>query len=173
VTRPQDQSLEGRLAAVENRLSRTDRQNRVLKVCVLLVPAAFLLGAAAQRRDLDVGTLTADRFVLRGQDGKDRGRLEVDPAGNTQFLLLDPEGRPAFRVMAHAKPRPMTSLYVLSPEGKASVSAIAAGKDTSLAVRGPNQKFWFYLGKRKADAPPLLEVFDETGDAVVGKVGGK
>jgi hypothetical protein len=67
----------------------------------------------------------------------------------------------------------MTSMFLLSPEGKASVSVIAAHNDTSLAVRGPNQKFWFYMGKRQPDSPPTLDVFDEEGDAVVGKIGRK
>lgn len=165
--------IEDRLAALEAHRGRTDRQNRILKVCLLLVPASYLLGAVAQRRDLDVGTITAEKIILRGQDGKARGRLEVDQTGNSLFQLLGPDEKPAFRVMVHTKPRPMTSVFVLSPDGKASVSAIAAQKDTSLAVRGPNQKFWFYMGKRQPDSPPALEVFDEEGDAVVGQIGGK
>ena len=169
----QQTRIETRLAILELQTSRAARQNRLLKLGLLLVPAAFLLGAAAQKRDVDAGTVTAERLVLKGPDGKVRGRLEVDQAGNTAFHLFGPEERPAFRVMAHAKPRPMTSLFVLSPEGKASVSAIAAEKDTSLAVRGPGQKFWFYMGKRKPDAPPKLEVFDEEGNAVVGEIGGR
>jgi hypothetical protein len=165
--------IEERLAALESQASRTARQNRLLKVCLLLVPAAFLLGAAAQRRDVEAGTLTAERLVLKGPDGKVRGRLGVDPQGRTLFELLRAEERPAFRVMVTDGPNPLTSLFVLSPEGKASVSAIAAGSNTSLAVRGPSQKCWFYMGKRDPQAAPKLEVFDEQGNAVVGQIGGR
>lgn len=165
--------IEDRLAILERQMSRAARQNRFLKVCLLLVPAAFLLGSAAQKRDVDAGTVTAERLVLKGPDGKVRGRLGVDPQGRALLELLRADERQAFRVMVTDGPNPLTSLFVLSPEGKASVSAIAAGPNTSLAVRGPSQKFWFYMGKRDPQGPPKLEVFDEGGDAVVGTIGGQ
>ena len=170
----QHDRIEERLAALEIQASRAARQNRLLKVCLLLVPAAFLLGAAAQRRELDAGTVTAERLVvLRGADGKVRGRLEVDQAGNTAFPLFGPEERLGVPGdgprQAPADDIPVRTLA--RGEGVGRRHRRREGHLTCGAGAGP--EVLVLHGEAQAGCAPKLEVFDEEWNALVGEIGGR
>jgi hypothetical protein len=173
MTTAQPQSIEARLTALEDRNVRTTRQNRLLKVCLLLVPAALLLGAASQRQHLQVGSITTERLVLRDSGGKLRALLEVDKDGRTLFELLGPDEKQAFRVSATTQPTPMTAMIVFTPGTDGRITSIAEKERTHIMISGENHKPRVSLGQRDANGPAAVEVWDEQGKSIAGKIGGK
>ena len=80
----------------ERRLIRLERQNRNLKHAVVLVvvgiAAVFMMGQAQPNKIAK--KLEAEKFILRGPRGAERGRLGVASNGHPYLVLLESNGQP-------------------------------------------------------------------------------
>jgi len=83
--------------SLKRRLSRLERQNRNLKHAMILVvvgiAAVFMMGQAQPNKIAK--KIEAEKFILRGPNGAERGSLGVAPNGHPYLVLLNRNGKPS------------------------------------------------------------------------------
>lgn len=104
------------------RLRRLNRFSLVGSALALGMSAAVLVVAGAGRSTVAAESVSAERFVLLGPDGKTRGGWEVGADGSSKLVLHDGSGRSRVGLQA-------------LPDGSAGL-ALADGNGNSRAVLG-------------------------------------
>jgi hypothetical protein len=142
-------------AALESRLRKLERQNRLLLACLM----AGIVVAACTSATLSAPTeMRSQRFVLVDSGGKEVGWWEADPAGFPRFSQGTNRNLPAIQ-MAQLKEGPHVALHAnnsnshwiiekgevklllngeINSQGHSSVS-LRAGKASGIAIASPAQ----------------------------------
>ena len=151
---------------VIKRMDRLERENRNLKMTVMLVSAvmagALLMGQALPRKIPKV--LEAENFVLKGPNGTERGRLGTSDKGHPYLVLLEPNGRPRValgRLYGHVSRRIKSRLL------QHGTGPSAGFRDKDGKLRTPveyNRKEMERSLRASEPAESLVVLFDQTGN---------
>jgi hypothetical protein len=82
--------------SLSNRLARLERQNRFLKLAILLLPLLVLtLGATGQRVNLSCDTLTARKILIVDKRGNEAVTIgtRLDQSTSRSIIVTDPDGQ--------------------------------------------------------------------------------
>jgi len=156
-----DEELSRRVDRVEESCRRLERQNRWLKLALVVLPlVALIAGAALQNQNLTADSVTARRFVVCSEDGKTRATLQAD-ARETSLRLLAEDEKPALvlRVSRNQAGQEVVSLNQFYPTGKPGFALVTTPDGVaSFALRRPDGKLLIALNSKATDAIPEVEL---------------
>ena len=154
---------------VEMRLERLERQNRKLRLILILTMMAVTAAATMGQTQLKEipKVLEAESFVLRGPDGSEQGKMGTSPEGHPYLVLLERSGRPRValgRLYGHASRKiegqvitygsgPSEGYYNKDGKRRSAVPYSQWMKERTTDVREPGEP-----------AESLMVVFDGSGN---------
>lgn len=153
--------LRQRLLAVERRAETLRARERLFGVAILVALVLSAISAftpqllAVGGDEVELASLSAERFILRDTEGNIRGGWSVDAEGDSRLTISDRQGRTrmSFSVLSSGSPglslsnangRSRAALALLPDETVNLVFADGAGVPRTM------------LGLSRADAPVLL-----------------
>jgi len=165
------------LVARVNRLERENRRMKLVGILVLLgVAAVMVMGQAGSGKQRIV---TAEKFVLQDEGGKERGLLFANPDGIAGLMLSDSKGNPRF--MAAVKPDGDTSLNIFGDRknrmalGANGIAFKIQDEDRAFITLQDNGdpllKYTDKYGKRRLflmlnKGAPLMGIMDDYGKVI-------
>jgi hypothetical protein len=157
------EELTRRVDLVEESCRRLERQNCWLKLAVVVLPlVALIAGAASQNQHLTADSVTAQRFVVRSEDGKTRATFQAD-ARETSLRLLADDEKPALvlRLSHNQAGQEIVSLNQFYPTGKPGFGFVTTPDGVaSFALRRPDGKLLIALNSKATDSLPDVELGD-------------
>ncbi|MEK7270534.1 MAG: hypothetical protein AAB215_06265 [Planctomycetota bacterium] len=124
-------------------------------IAASVAAGGLLAGAATDAPKEAPKTVEAERFVLRGADGKERGSLSIMPDGTAGLALSDGQGRP--RLLVGVLPDGSPALTFLGAEKDARVGlGVDAAGHASLNFADRKGQVCIVLGASAAGEPSLV-----------------
>lgn len=172
-----DGELEKRIEKMERLCGGLARQNRWLKVSLVFLPLITLAaGAATQNQDIAAKTITAERLVIKDNQGRNRVVIETEKP-NLTFEMFDLNG--ARRISLNVMDNGFASMYQHYADGKRfSFGWVTPGKDgkgsPNFAFIGPEPALYASLTGKTPTSSPVFEIFsgDRGQNKSLGKLGG-
>jgi hypothetical protein len=148
-----------RLDRMERQCQRQADQIRWMKIALVFLPLIGVIGGAAfQNQHLTANTVTAQRFVVKSEDGKTRAVLQTE-AGETSFKMFTDDEKLALAIRLQrngivswyqfytaAKPS-FCFGFVTTPEGM-----------SSFALRRPEGKVLIGMDCKATDIVPEVGI---------------
>lgn len=138
--------------SLEQRLTRVERENRILR-CAMLALAAGVLGFASCRPELGTKTVVAQSFVLKDASGQVRGEWlpseELLPsdggaertASVTCLRLRTSEGKLALQICGTWDAEAATGIFLAHPGGaRVTMSADAEGSSLRMGSQRTEER---------------------------------
>lgn len=163
-----------RVDAVEQQNRRIVKQNRTLRMLVFALPAvALLVGAAANKTDVDAKTVTAEKLVIVDANGKPAIVIGVaqGKSEGRAIVVLDSKGTKRIELgLAHDKRDHGAAFFNLRGEdGKARIALVdrETGPRIQLIDEGYREPF-VEMGLSNPKQIPFIEINDKTGKHMFG-----
>jgi hypothetical protein len=151
----------------DERLHRLERENRAFKRLFALALACVLVLIAAgfDRADDVKKVVEAERFVLRGANGKERIRISTDAAAQAAWIILFNSDQKEVAYL-YADDREKSSVLTLqNPDGSAVTSLSMKEDGTShFTVEKADKKVLCSIGMHGNDKLPKVFILDREGN---------
>jgi hypothetical protein len=148
-----------RLEQMERLYQRQARLIRWMKVALVVLPIVNLIGGAAfQNQHLAAKTVTAQRFVVKSEDGKLKASLQAE-ATETSFKMFTEDEKLALAI--RLQHNGMVSSYQFYPTGKPSFGFVTTPDGiSSFALRRPDGKLLITMNGEATGTLPSVEIGD-------------